>query len=78
MHENFRWFLEHYDELYQRYGECYIVIKDCKVIGTYSDIGEAVRTTDLTEKPGTYNVQYCNGDESGYTESVTSVWEWIE
>ena len=74
MDENFTWFLEHYDELYQKYGMCYIVIKNCEVIGTYSELGDAIRITDLVEKPGTYNVQYCNGDESGYTAYINSAW----
>ena len=34
---NMRYFMENFERLYKQYPECHIVIKDCKVIGSYPD-----------------------------------------
>lgn len=70
--KNFQWFLENYDELYKQYGVSYLVIKDKAIIGVYSSYGEALRETCKTEELGTFNVQFCNGDESAYTAYIAS------
>lgn len=70
--KNFQWFLENYDELYKQYGESYLVIKDEAIIGVFNSFVEALRETCKTEKIGTFNVQFCNGDESGYTNYIAS------
>lgn len=64
---NFQWFLEHYDEIYRRHGECHVAIKDRAIIGVYHSSVEAYQKTCETEVPGSFSIQYCNGDESGYT-----------
>ena len=70
MRENFEWFVEHYDELFEKYGTAYLVIKDRSVIGAYASVGEAVRETEKTEVRGRYNVQYCNGTPGAYTDYI--------
>ncbi len=67
MEGNFEWFLEHYDEIYSLCGTCNVVIKDKRIIKIFSDSSDAyywVRDNNLL---GKVNIQYCNGDESGYT-----------
>lgn len=64
---NFKWFLDHYDEIYQQYGECHVAIKDQAIIGVYASHDEACQKTCETEVPGSFSIQHCNGDESGYT-----------
>ena len=69
--EDFEWFIEHYKELYKKYGVTYIAISNKKIIGTYQSYAEGVyRAQELGYKLGTFIVQYCNGDESGYTSYV--------
>ena len=41
MEENFRWFIQHYDEIYSLCGECYVVIKDTKIIKIFDSDNEA-------------------------------------
>lgn len=72
MEDNFLWFKENYDALFQKYGKSYLVIKDKKVIGCYASYGEAVRETEKTEEPETFNVQYCDGTASAYEVQIMS------
>ena len=67
MEENFEWFLEHYNEIFQLCGECYVVINNKRVIKIFDTYAEAYHWTDDNNLLGKANVQYCNGDESGYT-----------
>lgn len=74
MQENdYRWFLDHYKELYQKYGHKFLAIKDEKVIGTYDSYAEGVRETLKTEPIGSFIVQECNGDKSAYTGYISSI-----
>ena len=73
MERDFEWFLENYEDLYREYGISYIVIKNAKVLGAYASCGEAVRKTAQTEALGTFIVQFCNGDASGYTNYIASM-----
>lgn len=71
MREDFCWFLNHYDELYKRYGHKHLVIKNEQVLGAYESVRQALDCTD--EEPGTYIVQECNGNASAYSYSVPGV-----
>ena len=65
--KDFKWYKEHLSELYAQYGPCILAIKDGKVLGTYSNYGDAVEETSKTEEFGTFIVQECGPDESAYT-----------
>lgn len=67
LHDNFVWFLDNYNDIYNRYGVCYVIIKDKQIIGVYDDFTIALEETRKTEELGTFSLQFCNGDESGYT-----------
>ena len=71
--KDYKWFLDHYDELYKKYGTSYIAIKEKTVLGTYSSYQEAVDKTKETEQLGSFIVQLCNGDESAYTNYISSM-----
>ena len=71
---DFLFFLNHYDELYKEYGRKYFVIRCNKILGVYDDNHEAIEQTRKSYPLGTFIVQYCNGDESGYTNYISS-WE---
>lgn len=73
MEIDFKWFIDNYAVLFERYGISYIAIKDSKVLGSYASYGEAVRKTSETEPLGTFIVQFCNGDVSGYTNYIASM-----
>ena len=67
---DFQWFLDNYDAFYKQYGISYIAIKNKTVLGSYKNVNEAL--TSISEPLGTFIVQLCNGDESGYTNYVAS------
>jgi len=69
---DFKWFLKNYQDLYSKYGDKYLAIKNERVIGVYSSFVQGVIETQKTETPGSYIVQHCNGLESGYTDYISS------
>ena len=71
--EDFKWFKENYQTLFDEYGSCYLAIKDKKVLGSYQSRIEAINTTAKTEERGTFIVQKCNGDESAYNQYFPSL-----
>lgn len=68
--DDFRWFLNNYADLYEKYGSTYLVIKNKVVLGTYDTYAEAVKSTMKTEKLGSFIVQLCSGTEIGYTNYI--------
>lgn len=70
--EDFQWFLSQYDSLFQRYGHKYFVIQNQKILGVYNDHSQAVKSTMKDYTIGSFIVQECNGDESGYTNYIAS------
>ena len=79
-HENrisdFHYFLQKYDDLFKRYGHCYIAIRFEKILGIFNSMQEAVNTLSDCFDIGAYIVQECNGDESAYTSFISS-WQLI-
>ena len=71
--KDYEWFLANYDQLFREFGESYLAIKDSHVLGKYSSYAEAVHETEKKESLGSFIVQYCNGDESGYTNQIASM-----
>lgn len=67
MEGNFEWFLEHYDEIYSLCGNCNVVIKDKRIIGIFRNEIEALQWINKNNLVGKVDIQYCNGEESGYT-----------
>lgn len=73
---DFQYFIEHYNELYEKYGHKFIVIKEHEILGTYDDAVSAINATSQKYPIGTFIVQECNGDESGYTNYISS-WQLV-
>ena len=67
---DFKWFLENYQALYEQYGHKYLVIMNQDVIGVYNSIKDAMDNTH--EEQGSYIIQECNGNESAYTNYISS------
>ena len=57
--QNYEYFKNNFDELYEQYNGKYIALKDCNVIGVYDDFAKGVKETAKTEKLGTFLVQHC-------------------
>ena len=69
---DFNFFLEHYNEFYRIYGHKFIAIRKQEILGIYDDAASAIHTTSETYPLGTFIVQECNGEESGYTNYISS------
>ncbi len=72
LEKEFTYYIEHQDELVEKYNGKYIVIKNCEVIGSYNSILKAVKETSKTHKLGTFIVQKCEPGKEGYTQTFHS------
>lgn len=72
--QDFKWFINNYDKLFNEYGASFLAIKNKKVLGSYDDYSEAVHKTMEVEPLGTFIVQECNGNESAYTNYIATVY----
>ena len=67
LEREFRYFLDHQDELVEKYNGEFVVIKDNQVLGHYSDRATAIKETSKKHKLGTFLVQICEPGEDSYT-----------
>lgn len=74
--EDFDYFVKHYQELYDKYGHKFIAIKNSKILGVFDSELEAISEISKEYPIGTFIVQECNGNESGYTNYISS-WQLI-
>ena len=70
---DYRWFLDNYDQLFKEYGTSYLAIKEQKVLGVYASYAEALHETEKTETVGSFIIQFCDGNETGYTNYIASM-----
>ena len=73
LEKEYQWFLENYNALFNQYGHAFLAIKNGAVLGVYQSYAEGVKKTLLSEEPGTFIVQKCNGEESAYTNYISSM-----
>ncbi len=71
-HNDFTWFVKHYDEFYKQYGVSHIAIRHQEILGVFDTDTEGIDSLAEIYPLGTYSLQYCNGDESGYTGYIYS------
>lgn len=69
---DFEWYVDNMGALFQKYGDCYLAIKNKSVLGRYQSYAVAVKETLKTEPIGTFIVQRCGTDESVYTNYISS------
>ncbi len=68
LEKEFQYFLEHQDELVEKYENKYLVIVDSEVIGSFdSEIKAYDHAIDKYDK-GTFLIQYCTPGETSYTQ----------
>ena len=70
--KDFNWFLDNIDLLNQQYGTTYLVIKNGKILGSFESYAEGVKEACKTEQLGSFIVQKCGPDNSGYTVEIAS------
>ena len=71
-HNDFDWFVKHYDEFYEKYGVSHIAIRHQEVLGVFDTDTEGIDSLAGIYPLGTYSLQYCKGDESGYSCRIYS------
>ena len=69
---DFRWFKDNCGSIFKQYGDSYVAIKDGKVLGAYRTYADGVHETEKSEPLGTFIVQHCTGNVSGYTGYIAS------
>ena len=72
LEKEFKYYLEHQDELVKEYNGKFIVIKDCEVIGVFDSELEAVEKTAEKYELGTFLVQKCEPGTESYTQTYHS------
>lgn len=70
---DFKWFKENRIGLFTKYGDVFLAIKNRQVIGVYQSYAEGFKKTSQKEEVGTFIVQHCTKDESGYTNYIYSM-----
>lgn len=72
LEKEFEYYLEHQEELVEKYNGRFIVIKDKKVIGDFDSELEAVEETSKEYELGTFLVQKCEPGTESYTQAYHS------
>lgn len=73
---DYQWFLDNYMQLFNQYGHKVFAIQNKSILGVYEDKNTALDLTAEKYPLGSFIVQECNGEESGYTNYITS-WELV-
>ena len=61
--QEFKYFLDHKDEIVREHEGRYVVIKNKRIIGTYDDELEAINETRKTHELGTFLVHLAASEE---------------
>lgn len=72
LNKEFDYYLDHQNELVNKYNGRFIVIKDCQVLGDYETEIEAVEKTSIKHEIGTFLVQLCRPGKDNYTSHFHS------
>ena len=72
LEKEFKYYLEHQDELVKKYNGKFIVIKNREVIGVFDSELEAIEKTAEKYELGTFLVQKCEPGSESYTETYHS------
>ena len=72
LEREFKYYVEHQDELVEKYNGKFIVIKDCNVIAAFDSELEAIERTAEQYELGTFLVQKCELGSESYTQTYHS------
>jgi len=70
--KEFKYFLDHQDELVKKYNHRFIVIVGESVVGDYDDYEQALFESVKKYTPGTFLIQECAAGEEVYTDTFVS------
>ena len=71
--KEFKYYLDHQEELVKQYNNKYLVIKGGKVIGSYDSKDDAYFETKKTHDLGTFLIQFCSPGNIAYTQTFYSL-----
>jgi hypothetical protein len=72
LQDEFQFYLDHQDELVEKYEGKYIVIRGGEVLGAYDDELTAVTETQKSHPLGTFLVQHVTRGSEAYTQTFHS------
>lgn len=72
LEKEFQYYIDHQDELVEKYGGKFVVIKGDEVLGAYDSEIEAIEETTKEHELGTFLVQKCEAGEENYTQTYHS------
>ncbi len=72
LEKEFKYYLEHQDDLVEKHNGKFIVIKNLEVIGVFDDVAQAVEETSKNHEMGTFLVQKCSSGKEDYTQTFHS------
>ena len=68
----FKYFLDHQEELVKKYNGRFIVIVGEKVVGDFPNEADAFVEISKTHKPGTFLIQQCLPGQAAYKQTFNS------
>jgi hypothetical protein len=66
--KEFKYYLDHQEELVKKYNGKYIVIKGEEIIGVYDTEDTAYFETQKTQELGSFLIQFCDEGKDSYTQ----------
>ena len=72
LQKEFQFYLDHQDEMVEKYDGKYIVIQDGQVLGFYDDDLTAVTETQKSHEVGTFLIQKVSKGTADYTQTFHS------
>ena len=70
--KEFKYYLDHQDELLPRYNNRFVVVVGEEVVGDYDDYEQALFESVKKHEAGTFLIQECTEGEEAYTETFHS------
>lgn len=67
---DFDFFIKNYQELYKKYGHCFLAIKNKEILGSYNSVAETIRDLTPNYEVGSYIIQECTGDDTAYRTTI--------
>lgn len=67
---DFNFFIENYQEFYQKYGHKFLAIKNKNILGAYNSVLDAINSLTPEYETGSYIIQECTGDDSAYRTTI--------
>ena len=68
----FKYYVDHQEELVKRYRDRYIVIRGTEVVGDYDTLPAAFGAASAKFPPGTFLIQHCTPGPESYTQHFGS------